>query len=65
VGKEKTIKILSDGVTPSDEAFAMLLLVNNWDKWMAELEQPTRKINDLYTSSTQGNRKFHGWNTQV
>jgi hypothetical protein len=60
-GKEKTMKILSESVTVSDEAFALLILVNNWDKWMAEHNSLARKIDALYTSSTQGNKKFSGW----
>ena len=60
-GKEKTIKLLSEAVTTSDESFAILVLVNNWDKWKAEQETPPRKLEPLYTSSTHGNKKFQGW----
>ena len=45
----------------SDKAFALLLILNNWDKWHAEQETPPRKIDALYTLSTQGNNKFLGW----
>jgi hypothetical protein len=53
--------LLSQSISVSDEAFALLLLLNDWDKWHAEQEAPPRKIDALYTSSTQGNKKFLGW----
>jgi len=58
-GKEKTMRLMTDAVTASDEAFALLL--NNWDKWLAEQDDPPRKIDAMYTSSTKGDRKFRGW----
>jgi hypothetical protein len=39
-GKQKTMNTLTETVTASDEAFALLVLVNNWDKWKAEQETP-------------------------
>jgi hypothetical protein len=39
-GKQKTMNTLMETVTASDEAFALLVLVNKWDKWKAEQETP-------------------------
>jgi hypothetical protein len=60
-GKEKSMKVLTESITASDEAFALLLLINNWDKWLAEEEKPPRKKDPMYTGSTKGNKKFQGW----
>jgi hypothetical protein len=60
-GKEKSTKVLAESVTSSDEAFALLILINNWDKWLAEEEKPPRKTDPMYTGSTKGNKKFQGW----
>jgi hypothetical protein len=60
-GNGKTMKLLSQSITVPNEAFTLLLLLNNWDKWHAEQGAPPRKIDALYTSSTQGNKKFLGW----
>jgi hypothetical protein len=60
-GKEKSTKVLTESVTASDETFALLLLINNWDKWLVEEEKPPRKMDPMYTGSTRGNKKFQGW----
>ena len=56
---------LSEFVTPSDEAFAMLVLENNLPKWMDEFrfsDSMTKKErrNTLYTEGSQGRK----WNVQ-
>jgi hypothetical protein len=52
-GKEKSTKVLSESITASDEAFALLLLINNCDKWLAEEDKPPRKKDPMYTGSTK------------
>ena len=55
-------KLLSDWLTPEDEAFARLCLVNSWDSWcdMAEEKAQVRKFR--YTSEGKSAAKYKGWN---
>ena len=47
---EKTIKKISDIATISDEAFVMLTLENNWDRWI----DINNKAKNEYTPTTRG-----------
>lgn len=56
---------LSKFVTASDEAFACLILINNWDRWedMADKKDKTRDAK--YTGShVQSNNKYGGWSKE-
>ena len=60
--------------TPSDEAFCLLVLKNNWEVWKWECENPTVSVeykqahapNVLFTSTGKGRRTeaFGGWNKE-
>lgn len=67
---EKTKLLVSKScVTVSDEAFAMLLLVNSWDKFQFIASNPDNKDkNELpstrYTEKKGRNKKFLGWSQE-
>lgn len=48
--REKTIKKISDIATISDEAFVMLTLENNWDRWI----DINNKAKNDYSPTTRG-----------
>ena len=48
----------------SDEAFALLILYNNWDKWCAEMSTPPQKVDTYFTSNQMGSHKFQGWSDE-
>ena len=59
-------KKISDFVEVSDEAYALLVLENSWDRMKDDAEHPERKarvgnIPTKYTMQLQNNRKFKGW----
>ena len=57
------IRYLSSFVTPTDEAFAMLILENNVAKWMNELRFGTnRNTNDPYKTLYTEGRGGRKWN---
>ena len=64
--KNKTWALISDTVTISDEAFALLVLENNWDKWQKQY-QANRAVpmNGKYTTTWGGAKKFEGWPLQA
>ena len=37
--QKKSLKLLQNYITESDEAFTLLLLENNWDNWMEEAKE--------------------------
>ena len=58
--KARTTQLVSQYCTVSDEAFALLTLENNWEKW----EKRQKRGPGKYTSSTQGNKMFEGWSEE-
>ena len=55
---------MSELVTVSDEAFALLLLENSWDSWLhlaSKEEHDETVVKLLYTVNGAGTRKNHGW----
>jgi hypothetical protein len=62
-------KVTESSVTVSDEAFALLLLVNSWDKlaYLADNvgnEEKALTPETLYTEKKGRNRKLQGWTTE-
>jgi hypothetical protein len=68
--KEKAKLLVSESsVTVSDEAFALLLMVNSWDKfeYLAESDGEPNKDDTpttVYTEKKGRNKKLQGWTTQ-
>ncbi len=68
--QQKTKRRVSEScVSVSDEAFAMLLLVNSWDKfeYMAEnpaIDERTEVPETRYTEKKGRNRKMQGWSSE-
>ena len=63
------LKVSESCVSVSDEAFAMLLLVNSWDKfeYMADIpvnDDRTEVPETLYTEKKGRNRKMQGWSSE-
>ena len=62
-------KPLGDFVTPSDEAFALLLIENSYERWIDMWENDNKKTSDVpakYTNAGVSNkdgrtRKYCGW----
>jgi hypothetical protein len=54
--KTSSIHLISEICTVSDEAFALLVLENNWGKWMSNGQESPK-----YTSNAAGNKMFEGW----
>ena len=59
---------ISSLITVSDEAFALLVLENGWEKWKQHYEnklqdvKEKKKIKSLYTNDERdGNSSFDGW----
>jgi hypothetical protein len=55
--KQKVTHLILQATTTSDEAYALLMLENNWDKWLSPDAIDSRK----YTNNTKGNKMFEGW----
>ena len=58
--RKKTTMLMGDGCTVSDEAFGLLLMLDNyWERWVSVFKKTPRKqvIQAAYTSSTSGHRK--------
>ena len=54
-----------DFVTVTDESFALLVLENNWDFWVAKGEDDEATAEDnppKYTNEAKSSRKGKGWN---
>ncbi len=73
VGRKKfkmnaDLKEISNFVTVSDEAFAVLLLENSWEKWADELvkrtNDPEKVKPPLFTKTPDSGKKFSGWSAQ-
>ena len=57
-------QLLSEYVSVSDEAFALLLLENSWEMWKHQAEQDENKttvFKTKYTVHSAGTKKNHGW----
>ncbi len=72
VGKKKfknrvEFEHVSKIATVTDEAFAILLLENSWEKWGDELEKntkdPTKLIPTKWTSTKNTGKRYCGWKT--
>jgi hypothetical protein len=63
--KQRETITMASATSPTDEAFALLLLENSYDRWraMAESEDGTSREVTKYTrgKSTGGSRKYEGW----
>ena len=60
--------VSSSCVSVTDEAFAMLLMINSWDKFEymaehAEIDDKSEVPETLYTEKKGRNRKMQGWST--
>lgn len=73
VGRKKyknvvAFKIVSKIATISDEAFAILLLENSWNKWEDELAKRTKDPSKLtptkWTSSKTQGKRYCGWHKE-
>ena len=56
-------KLLSQWLTPEDEAFARVCLVNSWKAWtdMAMGKDKSEVAKFQYTSEGKSATKYHGW----
>jgi hypothetical protein len=69
--KDKYSSKVSEAVTVSDEAFALLLLDNSWDVFQEHASQGGREENKTkiitkpkYTGKRGGSKRFEGWSRE-
>ena len=58
----KCVKLPSEWITPSLEAFSILCLENYYEMIKSEVNKEEKKSRAKWTSEGRGSRKFQGWN---
>ena len=60
MGEGEDNELMCEACSISDEAFALLILYNNWDKWCAEMSTLPQKVDTYFMSIQMGCHKFQG-----